>query len=125
MISKTKGQLESEISNAITQFEKDHLGRGPRESRTFVVQDMILVRLKGVLTPAEENLARQADGARLIKDVRMRLIESSRPLLEDIITEKTGLNVISLHTDISSRTGERVFIFTVEKNLEEQLSRKN
>ena len=48
----TIGQLESEISKAVTQFEREHLGRGPRETRTYIIQDIILVRLKGVLTPS-------------------------------------------------------------------------
>lgn len=120
---KTKGQLEAEISAAITQFEREHLGRGPKEARTFIIQDMILIRLKGVLTPAEEKLATETDGAQLIKQVRMRLIESSRSLLEGIIQEKTGAEVMSLHTDISSRTGERVFVFCLNKNLEDELKK--
>lgn len=120
---KTKGQLEADISAAVTQFEREHLGRGPKESRTFIVQDMILIRLKGVLTPAEEQLAAEKDGAQLIKQVRMRLIESSRALLEKIIHEKTGAQVTSLHTDISSRTGERVFVLCLNKNLEDELKK--
>ncbi len=122
---KTKGQLEADISTAVTQFEREHLGRGPKESRTFIVQDMILIRLKGVLTPAEEQLAAEKDGAQLIKQVRMRLIESSRSLLEKIIQEKTGAAVTSLHTDISSRTGERVFVLCLNKNLEEELKKNS
>lgn len=123
MLKKTKGQVEAELSTAITQFERDHLGRGPKEARTFIVQDMILIRLKGVLTPAEEKLATEKDGAQLIKQVRMRLIESSRHLLEQIVVEKTGAEIISLHTDISSRTGERVFVLSLNKNLEEDLKK--
>jgi len=120
-ITKTKGQVEADISAAITQFEREHLGRGPREARSFIIQDMVLVRLRGVLTPAEEKLAREHDGTQLIKQVRMRLIESARSLLEQIIFEKTGAEVVSLHTDISSKTGERVFVFCLDKNLEEEL----
>ncbi len=115
---KTKGQLEAEISAAITQFEKEHFGRGPKETRTYLIQDMLLIRLKGVLTPAENNLAKSPGGAHLIKEVRSRLIESSRSLLENIITEKTSAKIISLHTDISSHTGERVIVLTLDKNLE-------
>lgn len=118
---KTKGQLEADISNALTQFEKEHMGRGPRESRSFIIQDMILIRLKGVLTPAEEKLARDENGAQLIKQVRMRLIESSRPILEQIIEDKTGCKVVTLHTDISSKTGERVFVVGLNRNLEADL----
>lgn len=120
---KSKGQLEADLSAAITQFEREYLGRGPKESRTFIIQDMILIRLKGVLTPAEEKLAQEKDGAQLIKQVRMRLIESARPLLESLVLEKTGTEVITLHTDISSRTGERVFVFGLNKNLEEELKK--
>lgn len=120
---KSKGQLEADISTAVTQFERDHLGRGPKEARSFIIQDMILIRLKGVLTPAEEKLAAEKDGAQLIKQVRMRLIESSRPLLEQIINNKTGAEVRTLHTDISSRTGERVFILCLNKNLEDELKK--
>lgn len=123
MTYKTKGQLEADISAAITQFEKDHLGRGPKEARTFIIQDMVLIRLKGVLTPAEEQLANDEGGAQLIKQMRMRLIESSRPLLVQVIEEKVGAKVTTVHTDISTRTGERVFVFGLDRNLESKLKR--
>jgi uncharacterized protein YbcI len=121
MTRQSIGTVESRISNALTQFEKEHLGRGPKEARTYIIQDMVLIRLKGILTPAEENLAVKEDGAHLIKDIRTRLIESSRPLLEKILKETTGCDVISMHTDISSRTGERIFVFIMNNNLEESL----
>jgi uncharacterized protein YbcI len=123
MMGMTKGELEAEVSVAITQFEKDHLGRGPKEARTFIIHDMILIRLKGVLTPAEKQLAQDDGGAQLIKQTRMRLIESSRSLLEQIIQETTGSEVITLHTDISTHTGERVFVLGLNENLEQKLKR--
>ncbi|HGY54820.1 MAG TPA: DUF2294 domain-containing protein [Caldithrix abyssi] len=117
-MQKTKGQLEAEISTAITRFEKEHLGRGPKEARTFIIEDMILIRLKSILTPAEEHLVEDTEGAQLIKQVRRRLIESSRPLLETMIKDITNAEVLSLHTDISTRTGERIFVLHLNKNLE-------
>ncbi len=76
---KTKGQVEAEISNAVIQFEKEYMGRGPKETKTFILEDMILVRLKGVLTPAEQQLTKNADGVELIKKVRSSLLENARP----------------------------------------------
>jgi uncharacterized protein YbcI len=119
MLEKTKGQLEADISEEVTKFEKEHLGRGPKEVRTFIIQDMILVRLKGILSPAEEKLAKENDGIQLVKQIRRRLIESSRKVLENIIMEKSNAKVRTLHTDISSRTGERVIIFVMDRNIEE------
>jgi uncharacterized protein YbcI len=117
-MKKTKGQTEAEISNAMIQFEKDYKGRGPEETKTFIIEDMILVRLKGVLTPAEQQLAKNPEGMNLIKKVRSNLLEQGRGLLADVIEKITGLKVITLHTDISTKTGERMIIFTLNKNLE-------
>ncbi len=115
--SKTKGQLEAEISQAIIKFEREYMGRGPEETRTFVIEDMVVVRLRGVLTPAEKSLAKidpSAHGRTLIKQVRIELLEKARPLLERIIRDITGQSLLSLHTDISTATGERVVIFTLD-----------
>ncbi len=113
----TKGQMEAQIGEAIIKFEKEYLGRGPTETQIYIIKDMILVRLKGVLTPAEEQLAKTAEGAELIKKVRVRLLEGARVILENIMANIIGCQVKSLHTDISTKVGERVIIFTLDQNL--------
>jgi len=120
MHSVTRGEVEAALANAITRFEKDHLGRGPVEARVFIIGDMILVRLRGVLTPAEAKLAQNPDGHHLIKQVRRQLLEGSRALLEEIVQQATGSRVVSLHTDISVKTGERIIVFTLAENLDER-----
>lgn len=124
MKQRTKGQVEAQISEAIIKFELEYMGRGPAETRTYIIKDMIFVRLKAVFTPAEEQLVKSPEGADLVKKARMQLLENSRVLLEKMISEITSCDVISMHTDISTKTGERVIIFTLNKNLEEALSRK-
>ena len=114
---KTKGQLEAEISEAIIKFEKEYMGRGPEETRTYIIDDMVLVRLRGVLTPAEKNLAKigsSSQGRALIKQVRIELLEKARCMLEALVQDITGRRMRSLHTDISTSTGERVIIFTMD-----------
>ncbi len=113
---KTKGELETEISSAIIRFKRDYMGRGPQEVRTYLLEDMALVRLKGVLTSAEQRLAQVEDphrGRDLIKQLRVELIEHGRELLEEAIQSILGVRVLSLHTDISTRTGESVIVFTL------------
>ncbi len=116
-MAKTKGQLEADISEALIKFEKEYMGRGPEQTKTYIIGDMVVVRLQRVLTPAEQQLVGAADeltGRTLIKRVRTELLEKARPLLERIIMDLTGTGVRSLHTDISTVTGERVIIFTLE-----------
>ena len=116
-MAKSKGQIEAEISEALIKFEKEYMGRGPEETKTYIIDDMIVIRLQRVLTPAEQQLAEANDestGRMLIKRVRTELLEKARPLLEQIIMDLTGKKVKSLHTDISTVSGERVIIFTLE-----------
>jgi len=120
MKRKTRGQSEAEFTKAIIKLEKEYLGRGPLEARTFFLKDMILVRLRGVLTPAEMKLAESREGQALVKETRRQLHESSRPLLEDVVRDIVGCGVISLHTDMSTKTGERIIVFTVDTDLDEQ-----
>lgn len=120
MKGMTKGQCEAEFTRAIIQFEKEYLGRGPLEARTFFIQDLILVRLRGVLTLAEQKLAEKDDGRSLVKETRRQLFETSLPLLAEIVQRVTGCSLVSLHTDMSTRTGERIVVFTIDCDLEKQ-----
>ena len=117
MIPKSRGEAEAEIAQAIVKFEREYMGRGPEDARVFIFEDVVFVRLRGVLTPAERQLANTEDsiaGRKLIKEVRQELLEKARMLLETIITDILSLNVRSLHTDISTATGERIIVFTLE-----------
>ncbi len=115
---KTRGQIEAALTEAFTRFERDHLGRGPRSARSFLMQDMVVVRLAGILSPAELLLCQEPGGIDLLKQIRRRLIESCGAQLSALVREATGAEVVSMHTDISARTGERVFLFALDRSLE-------
>ena len=117
---KTKGMIEAEISEAMIRFEKEYMGRGPAETRSYILDDMIVVRLKGILTRAEEQLTKNDEGHSLIKQVRSRLLENAKPLLEAIIFDITGIKVRNLHTDLSTGNNERIVIFILERNFEDK-----
>ncbi len=116
MKKRTKGQLEAEISEAVIKFEKEFMGRGPLETKTYIIDDIVMVRLKNVLTQAELKLAdvrESKDGRELVKRIRITLLEQGRPLLESAVEKIVGAKVKSLHTDISTVTGERVILFSM------------
>ena len=118
MKTKTRGEAEAELTQAVIKFEKEYLGRGPLDARTFFIQDMILVRLRGIITPAERKLAESREGQNLVKETRRQLFESSRPLIEEMVTQIIGCQLVSLHTDMSVKTGERIIVLTVNTNLD-------
>lgn len=113
----SKGQLEDQISKRLMQFEREFLGRGPINVKTDIIRDMILVRLEGVLTRAEIELAKDVDGILMVKSMRSKLLENGKHHIKKIIFEITGCDIVSLHTDISTKSGERVILITLDKAL--------
>jgi uncharacterized protein YbcI len=110
----TQGELEARICEGITRFEQDYMGRGPKHIQAHLIGDLLVVRLKGVLTAAEQHLVKSLPaekGRDLLKQVRTHLIETARPLLEAMVKDVTGVAVVSLHHDISTSTGEEIVAF--------------
>ena len=113
---RSAGEIEAAICLGMSRFEQEHMGRGPKDVHTHLLGDLVVVRLQGVLTAAEQHLVRtlQAEKGRdLLKQVRVQLIEAARPIMEAMIHEATGVKVLSLHHDISTVTGEEVVLFTL------------
>ena len=115
---KTQGEIEAAICQGITDFEQQYMGRGPKSIHAHLVDDLVIVRLQGVLTAAEQHLAKALSaekGLELLKQVRTHLLETARPVLEAMIENETGVKVLSLHHDISTVTGEELVVFTLAK----------
>lgn len=113
---KTQGEIEAAVCEGITRFEQEHMGRGPKDIRAHLLDDLLVVRLHGVLTAAEQHLVKSLPaekGRDLLKQVRTHLLETARPLMEAMVEGITGVKVVSLHHDISTMTGEEVVLFTL------------
>jgi uncharacterized protein YbcI len=116
---KSQGEIEAAVCAGISRFEQDYMGRGPKDIHAYLIGDLLVVRLKGVLTVAEQQLVATlpaAKGRDLLKQVRIHLIETARSTLEAMIEEVTGVQVVSLHHDISTATGEEVVLFTLAES---------
>lgn len=113
-----RNQMESEIVNGIIKFQRDLVGKGPSDARAYIIDDMIILRLKGVLTTEERHLAKTERGRQIVKMMRHTLRETFAAEEENIIARITGCEVTSSHSDVSTKTGERVEIFILDKKLE-------
>lgn len=109
----SKGQMEDWISKRIVQFERKFFGRGPEAIKTYILEDMVLIKLEGVLSQAEKELSKDLEGILMIKNMRSKLLENCKGYIEEIISELMGCRVISLHTDISTKTGERIILLKI------------
>ena len=113
---KTQGEIEAAICEGMNRFEQEYMGRGPKDIHAHLIGDLLVIRLQGVLTAAEQQLVKSLPaekGRDLLKQVRTHLIETARPVMEAKVQEVTGSKVLSLHHDISTATGEEVVLFTL------------
>src|SRR5256885_11364840 len=105
---KTQGEIEAAICAGITRFEQEYMGRGPKHIHAHLIGDLLVVRLHGVLTAAEQQLVKSLPaekGRDLLKQVRTHLLETARPVMEAMIQAVTSAKVLSLHHGISTVTG--------------------
>jgi len=113
---KTQGEIEAATCEGVSRFEQEYMGRGPKDIHAHLIGDLLVVRLHGVLTAAEQQLVKTLPaetGRGLLKQVRTQLMETARPTLEAMVQGITGAKVVSLHHDISTATGEEVALFTL------------
>ncbi|MBM7603081.1 uncharacterized protein YbcI [Metabacillus crassostreae] len=116
-----KRRLEAELSEAFIKLQRELIGRGPQETKTYIVEDMVIARFKGVLTVEEKHLVGHEDGRKVVKQMRQVLREMYSKDFEEIVEKHTSFKVLSSHSDISTKVGERIEVFIVDKNLEKCL----
>jgi len=113
---RTQGEIEAAICEGMSRFEQEYMGRGPKDIRAHLIGDLLVVRLQGVLTAAEQHLVTTLPvekGRDLLKQVRTQLLEIARPAMEALVHNITGIKPRSFHHDISTLTGEEVVVFTL------------
>jgi uncharacterized protein YbcI len=118
----TKGQVEDLISKTVTQYYVKTLGVGPRQTRSYIVEDMVIIRLQGKLSPIEQKLLESQQGIELVKNIRKALHETTTKSLSELVKKITNYRVISIHSDISTKTGEIVQIYVLNENLENEFN---
>jgi uncharacterized protein YbcI len=120
----SKGEVETAVRNAVIKFEQEFMGRGPEDVRAFILKDIVLVRLKGVLTPAERQLAKTSEGVEMVRRLRQTLIAQGRERLCQQMDEITGAKTTGLFTDIDTQLGERIIVLALDRDLEGILAKR-
>lgn len=133
---KSQGEIEAAVCDGISRFQQEFLGRGPRDIHAHLIGSLLVVRLQGVLTPAERQLIaprhetadgnaesdtrtetaggnETGNGRALLKQVRTHMVATGRPRLESIVEDAVGVKLVSVHHDISTVTGEEVLVFSL------------
>jgi uncharacterized protein YbcI len=133
---KSQGEIEAAVCDGISRFQQEFIGRGPKDIHSHLIGTLLVVRLQGVLTPAERQLIAprespqdsgdgngdgngngnghdHGNGRSLLKQVRAHMVATGRSRLESIVEEAVGVKLVSVHHDISTITGEELLVFSL------------
>lgn len=126
---KSQGEIEAAVCDGVSRLQQEFLGRGPQDIRSHLVGSLLVVRLQGVLTPAERRLmahpatanhagggdgSAHDNGRSLVKQVRSHVMSVARSKLAEIVEAAAGVKLVSLHHDISTVTGEELLVLSLD-----------
>ncbi len=133
---KSQGEIEAAVCDGISRFQQEFVGRGPRDIHSHLVGNLLVVRLQGVLTPAERQLLAppvsagvgddgdvktggngngNGNGRSLLKQMRAHMVAVGRSKLAEIVEMAVGVKLVSVHHDISTITGEEMIVFSLSE----------
>jgi uncharacterized protein YbcI len=92
------GNLSRDVSRAMVNLLKDHIGRGPSYARAHIHDDLVVVVLHGSMTHAERKLASEGEGA-LVRNTRQVLNGTFRKDANGLIEQLTGQQVTAFLSD--------------------------
>jgi uncharacterized protein YbcI len=72
-----RNSMEVEFANFISSFIKENLGRGPRDIRVKLMENMLVFFVTGILSPMEKNILKSKDGKRVVLEARRMYIDNS------------------------------------------------
>jgi uncharacterized protein YbcI len=125
MSKRTKKSLEAEIADAVAQAHRQQQGRGPQDVHVDIINDVILIRQRGVLNPMETRLAATREGQRLIRSAHKELTEIARADRDAIIADIVGCKIVRSYGDIDISAAEEICVFVLDADLEKRLLRQD
>lgn len=119
-MARRQSRIEAAVNDEMMAFQHQFVGRGPDRIGTRIVEDLVILRSFKVFTPAEKQLTECLERRGPIKAMCQQYLEAGRSTLESIVQKHTGVEMISAPTDISTKSGEWLEVFVLERAPEDE-----
>ena len=108
------GQLLAAISTRIVAFLREHYGRGPMRAKTYALDDLIVVVMRGSgFTPLEKTIMESGEPDRVV-EMREDFQRVMATRYKDTIKELTGRNVVAFLSQAHVEPDITIEIFFVD-----------
>jgi uncharacterized protein YbcI len=104
--------MAEQIAQAATAFQQQRTGHAPKSVSVVLSGDTLVVTLHGALSPAEQAMAQNPEGAAKVQEFHRRLFHNASNTLKQEIKRITGLDVREATAEVEPTTGAVVQVFT-------------
>src|SRR3954453_10982094 len=95
----TGGDVLARLSDEMVRAKKQFFGKGPEQAKSYMVDDMLFVVMRGGLTAAEETMLR-FDRPNMVRQFRQLFENEMTELLTGLVEETTGRKVVNYQSQI-------------------------
>ena len=104
--------MEQQIAQAASAFEQQRTGHTPKSVNVVLNEDMLVIALRGALSPAEKTLAKTSAGIAQLQEFHRQLFANASESLRQEIKRITGVEVREATAEVEPSTGTVVGVFT-------------
>ncbi len=110
-MGESQATVAQQLGEAACAFEEQRTGHAPRSVAVLLVDETLVITLRGSLSPAEKALARTPEGALQLQQFHRQLFASSAETLRQEIRRITGVEVREAAAEVGPATGMVVQAF--------------
>jgi len=111
LMGKSNSTMEQQIARAASAFEQQRTGHVPKSASALLSEDILLITLRGALSPAEMTLAKTPAGITQLQEFHRQLFANASGALWQEIEKITGVEVCEATAEIETIAGAITQVF--------------
>lgn len=104
--------MAQQVAQAARKFQQERTGHAPTAVTVVISEGMVVITLHGALTPAEQALAAEPEGAAKVQEFHRHLFANASNELRAEIKRITGVEVKESAAEVETRSGTVIHAFT-------------
>jgi uncharacterized protein YbcI len=108
-----RGEVLAQISNGLVRLQTQFYGKGPREAKSYYVDDLVVCVMQGGLTKVEQTLNESGRGM-IVREMREGFQDVMRDQFIGVVEDATGRKVAAYMSQVHLSPDLCVEIFSLE-----------
>jgi uncharacterized protein YbcI len=103
----------AEVTNAIVRLHREHYGKGPTRSKSYLLDDVLLCVMRDVLTTVEQTLVEAGEHTK-VRDTRFAFENAMHDRFVEVVERIVGRRVLGFTSQVLVTRDVAVEMFMLE-----------